>query len=159
MLQKKIILSLMALLMVAFFLTSCDQLKPNQEKVTSADEVVNADIAFSDMSRQLGMKKAFMEYIGNDGVLLRPDYLPIVGADAIDFLSQINDTTFKLTWTPTKGGISKSGDLGYTYGVYELTTADTILKGTYVNVWKKQSDGAWKFIVDSGNPGISSNEP
>jgi ketosteroid isomerase-like protein len=159
MLQKKIILSLTAFLMIAFFITSCDQLKPNQEKVTSADEVVNADIAFSDMSRQVGMKKAFMEYIGNDGVLLRPDYLPIIGADAIDFLSQINDTAFKLTWTPTKGGISQSGDLGYTYGVYELTTADTILKGTYVNVWKKQSDGSWKFIVDSGNPGISSNEP
>jgi ketosteroid isomerase-like protein len=159
MLQKKIILSLTAFLMIAFFITSCDQLKPNQEKVTSADEVVNADIAFSDMSRQVGMKKAFMEYIGNDGVLLRPDYLPIIGADAIDFLSQINDTAFKLTWTPTTGGISQSGDLGYTYGVYELTTADTILKGTYVNVWKKQSDGSWKFIVDSGNPGISSNEP
>ena len=159
MLQKKIILSLTAFLMVAFFVSSCDQLKPNNEKVSGADEIVNADIAFSNMSRQVGMKKAFMEYIGNDGVLLRPDHLPIVGADAIDFLSQINDTAFTLTWTPTKGDISKSGDLGYTYGVYELTTADTIIKGTYVNVWKKQNDGAWKFIVDSGNPGISSNEP
>jgi ketosteroid isomerase-like protein len=159
MLQKKIILSLTAFLMVAFFVSSCDQLKPNQEKVSGADEIVNADIAFSNMSRQVGMKKAFMEYIGNDGVLLRPDHLPIVGADAIDFLSQINDTAFTLTWTPTKGDISKSGDLGYTYGVYELITADTIIKGTYVNVWKKQNDGAWKFIVDSGNQGISSNEP
>jgi ketosteroid isomerase-like protein len=159
MLQKKIILSLTAFLMVAFFVSSCDQLKPNQEKVSGADEIVNADIAFSNMSRQVGMKKAFMEYIGSDGVLLRPDHLPIVGADAIDFLSQINDTAFTLTWTPTKGDISKSGDLGYTYGVYELITADTIIKGTYVNVWKKQNDGAWKFIVDSGNQGISSNEP
>lgn len=159
MLQKKITLSLTAFLIVAFFMTSCDQLKPADEKTNSVDEVMNTDIAFSDMSRQVGMKKAFMEYIGSDGVLLRPDHLPIVGADAIDFLIQINDTAFTLTWTPTKGGVSKSGDLGFTYGVYELTTADTILKGTYVNVWKKQSDGAWKFIVDSGNPGISSNEP
>ncbi|MEO5649477.1 MAG: DUF4440 domain-containing protein [Ginsengibacter sp.] len=160
MLPQKNILSLLGFLMAAFLLASCDQLiKPAQEKTNGAAEIISADIAFSDMSRQVGMKKAFLEYIGSDGVLLRPNHLPIVGADAIDYLSQINDTSFTLTWKPSKGDIAKSGDFGYTYGIYELTTADTIIKGTYMNVWKKQDDGAWKFIVDSGNPGISTNEP
>jgi ketosteroid isomerase-like protein len=106
------------------------------------------------MSRQVGMKKAFLEYIDNDGVLLRPDHPPIVGAEAIDFLSGINDTSYTLTWKPSRGEIAASGDLGFTFGIYELKTKDTSFKGTYVSIWKKQNDGAWKFVLDSGNPGI-----
>ena len=40
------------------------------------------------------MKKAFIEYIDNEGILLRPDHPPIIGADAIDFLSQVNDSSY-----------------------------------------------------------------
>jgi ketosteroid isomerase-like protein len=31
---------------------------------------------------------------------------------------------------------------------------DTVLRGTYVSVWKKQKDGKWKFMLDTGNEGI-----
>jgi len=44
--------------------------------------------------------------------------------------------------------------MGYTYGVYKVATADTTLMGTYLNVWRKQDDGKWKFVIDTGNPGI-----
>jgi hypothetical protein len=74
--------------------------------------------------------------MSSDGVLLRPDHPPIIGAEAIDYLSQVNDTAYKLSWKPSKGEIAKSGDFGYTYGIYEFTTADTVIRGTYVNVWK-----------------------
>lgn len=159
MLLKRFITTFLPLISIALLFASCDDFKTNNEKVTGSDEIINADIAFSNMSRQVGMKKAFIEYMSNDGVLLRPDHLPIIGADAIDFLSQVNDTAYTLSWKPLKGEISKSGDFGYTYGVYELTAADTVIKGTYVNIWKKQSDGAWKFILDSGNQGTTPNQP
>jgi ketosteroid isomerase-like protein len=107
------------------------------------------------MSRQVGMKKAFLEYIDDEGVLLRQNHIPIVGADAIDFLSGINDTRFTMTWQPSKAEISSSGDLGFTYGIYELKAEDTVYKGTYVSIWKKQDDGSWKFVLDSGNEGIT----
>lgn len=139
---------------IAVVLFSCN-VKKETPKDLSADEILNADIAFSDMSRQVGMKKAFLEYIDNDGILLRPNHPPIIGADAIDFLSSTNDTTYKLTWKPAKAEIAKSGDLGFSFGIYELTSKDTVLKGTYVSIWKKQSDGEWKFVLDSGNEGIS----
>jgi ketosteroid isomerase-like protein len=106
------------------------------------------------MSRQIGMKKAFLQYIDNEGVLLRPGHLPLVGAEAIDFLSQLSDTAYTLTWQPMKAEISKSGDLGFTYGVYTLNIKDSVYKGTYVSIWKKQNDGSWKFVLDSGNEGI-----
>jgi len=141
------------LLIATILLAACD-VKKEEPKSISTQEIMNADIAFSDMSRQVGMKKAFLQYIDNEGALLRPDHLPIVGADAIDYISVLSDTAYKLSWKPMHAEIAKSGELGYTYGVYQLELKDTTLKGTYVNIWKKGNDGEWKFVVNSNNPGI-----
>ena len=105
------------------------------------------------------MKKAFIEYIDEDGVLLRPNHLPIIGADAIDFLTQVNDSSYSLTWKPLTGSIASSGELGYTYGVYTVQLKDTTLKGTYVSIWKKNTEGKWKFVLDAGNEGIKNQNP
>ena len=141
------------LLMSVMMFISCDQQIQNSKNITS-EEVMNADIAFADMSRQVGMKKAFLQYIDNDGVLLRPDHLPVKGADAIDFISVLSDTSYNLSWTPMHAEIAKSGDLGYTYGVYQLKLKDSTISGTYVNIWKKENDGSWKFVLNSNNAGI-----
>jgi len=143
------------LLFITLLFFSCDQKKEPKQQA-SIHEILNADISFSDMSRQIGMKKAFLQYIDNEGVLLRPGHLPLAGAEAIDFLSQLSDTAYSLSWQPMKAEISKSGDLGFTYGVYTLSIKDSVYKGTYVSIWKKQNDGSWKFVLDSGNEGISS---
>jgi len=121
--------------------------------------MIDTEIAFSNFSKKYGMKKAFIEYIDEDGVLLRPNHLPIVGADAIDFLTQVNDSTYSLTWKPLTGSIASSGDLGYTYGIYTVQLKDTTLKGTYVSIWKKNPEGKWKFVLDAGNEGIKNQNP
>ena len=113
-----------------------------------------ADIAFSGLSKEKGMKVAFLEYIDSAGVLLRPNNYPIVGKEARQYLQKINDSSFTLTWEPSSAEISTSADLGYTYGIYTLATKDTIIRGTYVSIWKKQGDGNWKFVLDTGNPGL-----
>ncbi len=116
---KKTRACLAVLLVAVSILFSCET-NTDHVATPSPDEILKADKAFSDMSRQVGMKKAFLEYIDNDGMLLRPEHLPIVGADAIDFLSLVNDSSYKLTWKPSKAEIAISGELGYSYGVYEL---------------------------------------
>ena len=120
--------------------------------------LLKTDQAFSDLSVAKGMKAAFIEYIDSNGVLLRSGHLPIIGADAIDFLIQQDDTEYTLNWQPQNAFVSKSADLGYTYGVYALqpSVIDTVIYGTYVSIWKKQEDGKWKFVLDSGNEGIDS---
>jgi hypothetical protein len=89
-------------------------------------------------------------------VLLKPGRLPIIGANAIDYLIQQNDTAYTLNWQPHNAFVSKSADLGYTYGVYALhpKMIDTVFYGTYITIWKRQTDGKWKFILDSGNEGV-----
>ncbi len=119
-------------------------------------EMMDADRTFSKLSEEKGMKTAFIEFIDSNGVLLRPNRLPITGADAIDYLIQQNDSDYTLTWEPRNGAIAKSGELGYTYGIYALRPSgkDTVIYGTYVSIWKKEKNGGWKFVLDSGNEGI-----
>src|SRR5690349_3553689 len=133
-----------ALFLIATVFISCDMHTSEREPGRPPIEaILNMDMEFSAMSRQLGMKRAFLEYLDNEGVLLRPDERPMKGAEAIDFLSLINDTSYTLTWRPSRAEISQSGDLGFTYGIYTLTFPDTTFKGTYINAWKKRRDGVW----------------
>jgi len=119
-------------------------------------KLLEADKAFSTFCEQNGMSKAFIDNMDDNGVLLRPNHLPVVGAHAIDYLIQINDTGFVLKWQPHNAEVAKAGDMGFTYGIYSLTPSvvDTQLLGTYLNVWKKQADGSWKFVANSWNEGI-----
>nr|MBP6686989.1 nuclear transport factor 2 family protein [Lacibacter sp.] len=130
--------------------------KPGKTAATDQQlqEMVDTDKAFSTASEKNGMKKAFLEFIADDAVLLRPGFLPIVEGDVIKFLNAQEDTSFTMTWEPRGADVASSGDMGFTYGVYKVATADTTLTGTYLNVWRKQEDGKWKFVIDTGNPGV-----
>ncbi len=121
--------------------------------------VLQTDRSFSDMSVEKGMKAAFMEYIDSNGILLKPSYLPIIGADAIDYLIQQEDSSYTLNWQPQNAFVAAAADMAYTYGVYALhpKQVDTVIYGTYVSIWKKQGDGRWKFVLDSGNEGIGAD--
>lgn len=143
-------------LVTAILAFGCKQKTVDVSK--DAEEIMNVDREFSEMSRQQGMKKAFLYYADSSVVLLRPDYFPIKGNDAIDFLQNINDSSFTLTWEPDNAMMALSGDMGYTYGLYTYQTADTTIQGTYVSIWQKQADGSWKYTLDSGNPGVGKNK-
>ena len=140
------------------FFQSCQD-KKVESAIVPADAVkilLETDKAFSRLSEQVGMKAAYIDYIDSNGVILKPGQLPVVGANAIDYLIQQNDTAFSLTRQPQSAVVAASGELGYTYGIfsYRLKTNDSTQYGTYVSIWKKQSDGTWKFVLDSGNDGI-----
>lgn len=52
--------------------------------------------------------------------------------------------------------VARSGDLAYQRGTYVLRTQDgkgksTQSTGKFVVVWRKQSDGTWKAIIDIDN--------
>ena len=149
-------------LCVVCALASCD-IFTKKQPVAGPDykqQMINTDIAFSRMSLEKGVKYAFLEYIDSNGVLLKPANFPIVGADAIDYLIQMDDSAYTLQWQPRGGTVAQSGELGYTYGVYALKPAakDTTIYGTYVSIWKKQANGSWKFVLDSGNEGVGETD-
>ncbi len=62
-----------------------------------------------------------------------------------------------LSWKVSKVEVASSGELGYLYGTYQLSIKDpkggpeTKDTGKILEVWKQQSDGKWKCIVDTYN--------
>ena len=157
--MNKMILLFVTLMLLA----SCifPKKKEPQGDAFAKMEMMDADRQFSKMCEEKGMKTAFIEYLDSNGVLLRPNHLPIAGADAVDFLIQQNDADYSMSWEPKNGVIAKSGELGYTYGIYAMrpSTKDTIIYGTYVSIWKKEKSGRWKYVLDSGNEGLGENIP
>jgi ketosteroid isomerase-like protein len=150
----KIVLLISLVSSVAF---SCKS-KKRQEPIATdyKAEMIAADREFSKLSEEKGMRFALLQYIDSNGVLLRPDAAPLVGGNAINFISQGNDTAYKMTWEPSGGTVAISGELGYTFGIYSLkpNNKDTVYYGTYISVWKRQPDGKWKFALETGNEGI-----
>jgi len=126
---------------------------------TEKQAIKQADIDFSDYSKAHGFKDAFLQFMADDATLLRDNSYPLEGAEKIREHFKDKRGGFTLTWAPTFASISQSLELGYTYGIYELTYNDEKGDpkkegGTYVTIWKKQKDGKWKFVLDAGNQGL-----
>jgi len=98
----------------------------------------------------LNARTAFDSYLADDARLLRQNAEPAIGKSAAAAL--MPEAGRALTWTPTSADVSKSGDLGYSYGTFELNTRGVTLQhGSYVRVWKKQG-GKWRVVVDVMSP-------
>jgi ketosteroid isomerase-like protein len=125
--------------------------KVEQEAARTA--LLNVDREFSKFAAQQGAREAFLVYAAKDARLFRNDHFPYVGkAAAADALTPI---TAEWIWTPASAGVSVSGDLGYSYGVYELRERGGARlvseRGNYARVWKRVG-GDWKLVVDVANP-------
>ena len=145
-----------SILLLILALSSCQELafRKKDDRVDALNAMQQTDADFSETSKRKGFKSAFLEYIDEDGALLRPNRMPIVGADAVEYLSAINDSTVQLTWEPLGGDVAKAGDMGYTYGTYLMKDSTSESRGTYVTIWRKTPEGKWKFVLDTGNQGI-----
>ncbi len=122
-----------------------------------------ADKNFSVISETKNMNLAFEMYADSNAVMLIDYNLPIEGKDNIVAQMKSNfDENIKFRWEPTKAVVSQSGDIGYTYGVWmmdkKVYNETKYYKGTYVNVWKKDNKGDWKFVIHSDNFGLYEEE-
>lgn len=113
--------------------------------------LLNRDRGFADAARSEGTARAYQSYVNEDAFrLLRNGHAPFAGkAASVAFLSEKNTV---MTWQPLKGAIARLADLGYTYGSYELKSADASEKGHYLRVWKRASDGRWMLVMDVTSP-------
>lgn len=139
--------------LVMVLLMACGQNKEPLPQVLEIwkQQIADAEAAFAKMAKEEGMNKAFVAYAAEDAVLMRNNQL-IEGKQAIaDFMQ--NQTSKGLAWKPEFIEVSKSGDLGYTFGYYTFSYEDAEgnpaeAKGVFHTVWKRQEDGSWKFVWD-----------
>ena len=125
---------------------STRELKFNVEKRRALLRKLEKD--FSDQSGKKGLP-AFDAYLAEDVRLLRENMAPVLGKNAA--LNLVSSRMGILSWTAAAADISASGDLGYTYGVFEFKSGGAVVEhGSYVRVWKKQ--GKWRVVMDVMSP-------
>ncbi len=126
----------------------------DQEK----QNLLQADRAFSRESVTNGAPIAFDSYMADSATILRNNAHPFTGRERINELFA-NWPDGTLEWEPEFVDVSLSGDMGYTYGRWDYTATDSTgneitSSGYYITIWKKQPDGSWKWVFDTGTEGI-----
>jgi ketosteroid isomerase-like protein len=123
----------------------------------AADLIVKSDAAFAQSVAEKNREK-FLSFIADVTTFNGGSPNELHGRDAVmkawaDFFSADGPT---LSWTPIKGEVVGAGDVGYTTGRSVLRQKGTDRKvterrGQYVTIWRKQTDGSWKVVFDTGS--------
>ncbi len=93
--------------------------------------------------------EAYRKTLSDEARVHRPGVMPVVGKQALRGWAA--EQTASLTGEPIKADVSRSGDLGYAYGSYELGGAKPS-KGYFARVWKRDAKGAWQIVMDTVEP-------
>lgn len=115
------------------------------DRIKALDAEWVAAIATKDVAK-------VVSFYTSDAVFMAPNAPPKTGADLRkDWSDLLALPSVQLTFSPTRIGVSKSGDLAVDIGTYDFSFDGPQGKvqdhGKYEVAWEKQ-DGAWKVAVD-----------
>lgn len=108
--------------------------------------MVNTEYEFAAAAAAHGQRTAFLEYLAADAVTFAP--APVNGREVT---ASRPDRTGLLQWYPEFATVASSGDLGLSTGPWTIQSEgqpDT--HGHFVTLWRKQADGTWRAVFDSG---------
>jgi ketosteroid isomerase-like protein len=149
--------ALLAMIVLGAALYGSAQNHKAAEAIKTADQQWLAVFAAKDLDKSVA-------FCAEDGAVLAPNSPIAQGHEAIrsSFAGFFKLPGLKISWVTDKVEASKSGDLGYSSGTYEMSFKDPSGKtvsdhGKYVTVWKKQSDGSWKVVRDIFNSDLPSS--
>lgn len=124
---------------------SAAEINARREALTKADWVLGSDLGAK------GVAKTIEEHGGEGLVVFRSDHFPLSDRKAAMKVLEASKGTWKSQ--PDFAEISRSGDLGYTFGTYEAQndSGQAIAKGNYLRIWKRH-ENKWKLVVDLQDP-------
>jgi len=113
-------------------------------------QLLNAERDFLKSAQTIGIVKAFAKHANVDARLHREGVPPLFGQEAVtQFLAK---KAFIQTWEPAFADVAQSGDMGYTYGSYEMKEVNSsngvTEKGYYARVWKSDDNHQWQMVME-----------
>jgi ketosteroid isomerase-like protein len=123
----------------------------SEPKATSEASLLAADRALNDAIGSKGAGAAYVSVMHPDGRLQRSGFLPTTNRQAsVDWL----DAHVKVWATESmKIETAASGDLGYTWGKYNVTPTDrAAYAGYYLRMWTRKGDGSWQLVYEVTTP-------
>jgi uncharacterized protein (TIGR02246 family) len=99
-----------------------------------------------------------VSHFSDDAIIVDNGDPPVRGREAAKNIYRAfpADPASSLTFSPSLIEVSKSGDLAYVVGTYSSvktvpqTQKTAEQRGSYVSIYKKQTDGTWKDVADIG---------
>ncbi|MGH7551156.1 MAG: YybH family protein [Gemmatimonadota bacterium] len=131
---------------------------PEISVIAYEQELIEADREFAQRTAEGGLD-AWVGHFAPEGAMISGQG-EITGEPYIRAAMEpiLSDSTIVFTWEPRRARAAESGELGYTVGDYRIsrrdstgTIAETLDRGMYVTIWRRQPDGAWKVVVDIGS--------
>ena len=127
-----------------------------QTREDEAALLMQLDREFDIATAQKGVD-GWVAFFAPNGSMLSDTSTPTTGPSAIraEMEPVFKDSTFTLRWHPIKADMMLPGVIGYTVGRWERIRKNKSGKwmkatGSYSTTWKKQPDGSWKIVLDSG---------
>jgi ketosteroid isomerase-like protein len=131
------------------------QIKQQEETNRGAEQVLlAADKAWETVYSAKDLSKS-VAACDDKASFLFPNTPIVTGKEAIAKAILDDFSAGDLTWVPNAVGVARSGDLGYTSGLYESklkgTAGAAVDNGKYLTIWKKEADGSWEVLFDTFN--------
>lgn len=110
---------------------------------------VLADLGFARLAGDSGAVVAFERWAAPDAHIFAGGGVLVQGPSAI---ARAMSAPATWTWHPVAAGAAADGSMGWTVGEAVITAADGHSgPSKYLTVWKRQLDGAIRYVTDGGN--------
>jgi len=125
------------------------------DKETLQVELARMEDAFCAMAKTKGIRAAFEYYAAPDVAFIDTDPRRYRGLAAVRARIGPDRPGATLTWSALFTDVSADGTLGYNWGRYEARFPDadgreTVRTGFFLTIWKRQPDGTWRYVMDTG---------
>lgn len=117
----------------------------SEPPATSAAALLAADKALNAQIGIAGSAEAYAAVTTAASRLHRSGFMPPIGTGAIR--SWMKEHAPGMTASTGAADVARSGDLGYSYGTYDVKGAQPE-HGAYVRLWQRNAAGKWLVVAD-----------
>ena len=135
---------------------SCNQ--PKVDTKAEGEKIMQMSKEWSQAASTGDVEKT-LSYWADDAILMSSGQPLLNGKKEIKQMVEesFKIPGFKISWQPRSVQVSESGDMAYiledSQVAFKDSTGKTITQNNKaVSIWRKQSDGSWKNVVDISTP-------
>ena len=115
-----------------------------ESKAAATDRLAAADRAFNERLASAGASAAYDEVLAAGARLHREGVGALTDHNAVQ--NWLKEHAHGLTAKAMAAESAASGDLGYTYGDYQLAPSGK--PGAYLRIWTREAQGRWRVVAE-----------
>jgi tetratricopeptide (TPR) repeat protein len=119
------------------------------DAAASARELLAVESSFLATAAGEGLGRAYARRLADEARVHRPGAMPVVGRVALGEWASALPGRYR--GEALFADVSRSGELGYTWGSYERI-GESPEAGYFARVWKKDAAGDWGIVMDTVSP-------